>query len=75
MSFTRGTSHHQRARAHEARPEPPDAAEELFGIAINSGDEILVENKVGLYRADVLAVTDDKVAVVKFTLSVSSRSW
>jgi hypothetical protein len=37
-------------------------------VALDAGDEILIDNEVGLYRADVLAITDENVAVVEVAL-------
>jgi hypothetical protein len=45
MSFACRAPDHQRARAHEARPEIPNANEDLFDAGAHAGEEVLINHE------------------------------
>ena len=65
VTLARRASHHQGARAHEARPQPPDAGDQALGVPVGAGGEVLVDDEVGLDRADILAAAGDEVPVIE----------
>ena len=51
--------------AHEARPNAPHRIEAAFGDAIDSAEQILIDDEIRLDRTDVRTVLDHEVAVAE----------
>jgi hypothetical protein len=65
MSFACRAPDHQRSRAHEARPETPNANEHLFDAGAHAGEEVLINHKKWLDGPYGVIIPNDQVAVLE----------
>src|SRR6185295_13634191 len=66
MAFTRDAAHHQRARSHQARPHPANAADECTKPRAHSYQQILVKQEKRLYGTDMAtSILYEEISVVE----------
>jgi len=68
MAFAGCASHHHRAREHETRPKTAYDGNEFLHVSAEAGQEILIDQKIRLDRADAVFALDDQVAVLEAIL-------
>ena len=68
MSFAGDAADHQRARAHEARPDTAQCSHKCLAGPSYAGEQILVDDKTRLDGADTAGALDDKIEVVEAVL-------
>ena len=60
VTFARGTSHHQRARAHEARPQAANEIRQPSESRFGADQQIQIEDKERLDGANLAAASPER---------------
>ena len=69
MAFAGGTTNHQHARPHQARPQAPNANNERVKSRAYPDQQILIEQEEGLYGKNLAnRVPYDEIAVVELRM-------